>query len=133
MEDYLAPEEYGEKHDWCDPRSFDYALLKLKKPVEESDFLELCPSPEEIEKDSSISIYGYPVSKYEMKNNLPKASKQYGLERKGYILSMYIEAGYIVHRISAEPGQSGAPVISTNEKGESTIVGIHIASTENNI
>ena len=69
-----------------------------------------------------------------MKDNLPKVSKQYGLERKGYILSMqYIQAGYIVHRISAEPGQSGAPVISTNGKGESTIIGIHIGSTENNI
>lgn len=38
-------------------------------------------------------------------------SKQYGLERKGYILDLIVEAGYISHRISAEAGQSGAPVV----------------------
>ena len=42
------------------------------------------------------------------------ASKQYGLERTGYVLDLYVEAGYIIHRISAEVGQSGAPVIKTN-------------------
>ena len=35
VEDYMAPEKFGEKQEFYDPRSFDYALLKLQKPVEE--------------------------------------------------------------------------------------------------
>lgn len=58
------------------------------------------------------------------------ASKQYGLKRSEYILDFYIEAGYIVHRISAESGQSGSAVIRTDSKGNMSIVGIHIGSTE---
>ena len=34
VEDFKAPEKYGEKQKQYDPRSFDYALLKLKEPVE---------------------------------------------------------------------------------------------------
>ena len=60
-----------------------------------------------------MSIYGYPVSRYETENGKPVGTKQYGLERQGYILDLIIEAGYIIHRISAEAGQSGAPVIKT--------------------
>ena len=61
------------------------------------------------------------------------ACRQFGLERKGYVLELIIEAGYVVHRISAEPGQSGSPVVRTDENGRMSIVGIHIASTEESI
>ena len=38
-----------------------------------------------------------------------------------------------MHRISTEPGQSGAPVVRTDQAGNLTIIGIHISSTEDNI
>ena len=84
-------------------------------------------------KEEELSIYGYPVSKYEKTNGKPEASKQYGLKRENYVLDFYNEAGYIVHRISAESGQSGAAVILTASEGRSLIVGIHIGSTEDNM
>ena len=95
--------------------------------------MELSDTPEEITEEDTLSIYGYPVSMYEKEEGRPVASKQYGLERKGYILDLIIEAGYIIHRISAEAGQSGAPVIRTDPNGKMSIVGIHIGSTEDNI
>ena len=39
VEDYAAPEKYGEQQQFYDPRSYDYALLKLREPVEETEFL----------------------------------------------------------------------------------------------
>ena len=39
----------------------------------------------------------------------------------------------MVHRISTEPGQSGAPVIRTDQAGNLIIIGIHIGNTEKNI
>jgi len=36
---------------------------------------------------------------------------QYGLTRTGYALDFYPETGIMVHRISTEAGQNGAPVI----------------------
>ena len=59
-----------------------------------------------------------------------KEVKQYGLTRKGYVLDLLEEAGYIIHRISTEKGQSGAPVIRTDKKGRQTAVGIHVGSSE---
>jgi len=40
------------------------------------------------------------------------------------------EAGYIMHRISTEKGQSGAPAIKEDASGKLTIIGIHVGSTE---
>ena len=82
VEDYQTHEKYGEKQEFYDPRSYDYALLKLEKPVEEDGFLELCDDPSDINEDDTLSIFGYPVSKYETENSKPVGSKQYGLERK---------------------------------------------------
>ena len=59
-----------------------------------------------------------------------KEVKQFGLTRKGYVLDLLEEAGYIIHRISTEKGQSGAPVIRTDEKGKLTAIGIHVGSSE---
>jgi len=87
----------------------------------------------EMDQKTTISIYGYPDSKYEKKNKIPRAVKQFGLTRKGYILDVYDEAGYMVHRISTEPGQSGAPIIKTDSKGRMTIVGIHVGSPDEEI
>ena len=42
---------------------------------------------------------------------------------------MLEEAGYMIHRISTEKGQSGAPVIRT-VNGKLTIIGIHVGSSE---
>ena len=56
--------------------------------------------------------------------------KQYGLTRKGYVLDLLEEAGYIIHRISTEKGQSGAPVIKKDEKDRQTVIGIHVGNSE---
>ena len=56
--------------------------------------------------------------------------KQFGLTREKYILDVLEEAGYIIHRISTEKGQSGAPVVRVDSKGKMTIVGIHVGSSE---
>jgi len=45
-------------------------------------------------------------------------------------LDLYEEAGYMVHRISTEAGQSGAPIIKTDRNGKMTIIGIHVGSLE---
>jgi len=84
-------------------------------------------------KTTTLSIFGYPESKYEKKNKKPKAVKQFGLTRTGYILDLYDEAGYMVHRISTEAGQSGAPVIKTDSKGKMTIVGVHVGTPDEEI
>lgn len=90
VEEYEAPERYGERQTMYDTRSYDYALLKLKKPVSEEGFMELSDDPLEIAEDDTLSIYGYPVSKYELEAGKPVGSKQYGLTRKGYILDLII-------------------------------------------
>ena len=56
--------------------------------------------------------------------------KQYGLTREDYILDVLGEAGYLIHRISTEKGQGGAPVVGTDSKGKMTIVGIHVGSSK---
>jgi V8-like Glu-specific endopeptidase len=43
---------------------------------------------------------------------------------------VYSEAGYMVHRIAAEAGQSGAPVIKIDGNDKMTIVGLHVGATE---
>ena len=48
-------------------------------------------------------------------------------------MDLFIDAGYIVHRISTEQGQSGASAVKTDEIGEKTIIGIHIGSTQENL
>jgi hypothetical protein len=52
--------------------------------------------------------------------------KQFGLTRTDYILDVLEEAGYIIHMISTEKGQSGAPVVRTDSQGRMTIVGLHV-------
>ena len=59
---------------------------------------------------------------YEHKNGRPVAVKQFGLTRSGYVLDVFKEAGYLVHRISAEAGQSGSPVIKVEADGTLTII-----------
>jgi hypothetical protein len=39
----------------------------------------------------------------------------------------------MVHRISAEAGQSGAPVIKINSNGKMVIVGLHVGTAEEEI
>ena len=59
-------------------------------------------------------INGYPESKYQNNQNKEEQLKkvwQYGLTRTGYALDFYPETGIMVHRISTEAGQNGAPVI----------------------
>jgi len=77
-----------------------------------------------------LSLFGYPESKYDKKGGKPIAVEQYGLKRKGYILDIYSDAGYMVHRIPAEAGQSGAPVIKNEENGKMSIIGLHVRSPE---
>jgi V8-like Glu-specific endopeptidase len=83
-----------------------------------------------LDKETTLFIYGYPESKYDKKGNKPKATRQYGLTRTGYILDVYAEAGYMVHRISAEAGQSGAPVIKIDSNGKMKIIGLHVGTPE---
>ena len=45
VEDFQASDKYGEFQKIYDTRSYDYALLKLQKPVETDGFLELCDDP----------------------------------------------------------------------------------------
>ena len=77
---------------------------------------------------SEISIYGYPRSKYEIQSGDLKQVKQHGLTKKGYVLELQEEAGFMVHRISTEEGQSGAPVILKNKNGKLILIGIHNGS-----
>jgi len=51
------------------------------------------------------------------------------LTRENYVLGIMEEAGYLVHRISTEKGQSGAPVIRINEKGKLIVIGIHVGNS----
>jgi V8-like Glu-specific endopeptidase len=98
--------------------------------IEESGFLPLSGDLPQLDKGTTLAIYGYPESKYDKKGGKPKAIKQYGLTRTGYILDVYGETGYMVHRISTEAGQSGAPVIMINSNGKMTIVGLHVGTPE---
>jgi len=73
----------------------------LKQDVEEFDFLPLSGDLPQLDKTTTLTINGYPESKYDKKKEKPRAVKQYGLTKTGYILDVYQEAGYMVHRISA--------------------------------
>ena len=116
---------------WLYKKVYDYSLLKLKKKVDESGFLPLCGDLPQLDKKiTTLSIYGYPNSKYEVKDEKPFGVKQFGLSRTGYVLDIYQEAGYMVHRIATEAGQSGAPVIKHEEDGSMTIIGIHVGATK---
>ena len=57
------PKEYQER----DPgfKIYDYALLKLKKKVDETNFIPLYSDASEDDPDTTLSIFGYPKSKYE--------------------------------------------------------------------
>ena len=55
--------------------------------------------------------------------------KQFGLTREGYILDILEEAGYIIHRISTEKGQSGSPVIRNDKNGKQIIVALHAGNS----
>jgi len=85
---------------WLYKKVYDYSLLKLKEKVDESGFLPLCGDLPQLDKKiTTLSIYGYPNSKYEVKDEKPFGVKQFGLSRTGYVLDIYQEAGYMVHRI----------------------------------
>ena len=47
IEDFKIPEEYTEKKTGY--KSYDYALLKLKKRIEDTEFIQLCSSVAEEE------------------------------------------------------------------------------------
>ena len=128
IEDTATPEEYLTEEKWLFRKAYDYTLLKLKEKVDESGFLPLSGDLPHLDKNTTLTINGYPESKYDKKNKKPKAVKQYGLIRKGYILDVYSEASYMVHRISAEAGQSGAPVVKIEENGKMSIIGLHVGS-----
>jgi V8-like Glu-specific endopeptidase len=130
IEQAETPEEYRSEEKWLYKKAYDYTLLKLKVSVEESGFLPLSEDLPQFDKETTLAIFGYPESKYDKKGGKPKATRQYGLTRTGYILDVYAEAGYMVHRISAEAGQSGAPVISIDSNGKMTIVGLHVGTPE---
>jgi V8-like Glu-specific endopeptidase len=115
---------------WRLQKVYDYALLKLKIDVNESGFIQLCEDVPQLDENTTLSIFGYPKSKYDQKNRKPLGVKQYGLTKTGFILNVDPKLGYMVHRISTEEGQSGAPVIKTDSTGKIMIVGIHIGSEE---
>ena len=62
VENYYLPLEYGQYRK--NFRQFDYAILKLKRPVKENKFIELSGDLRGIEK-ATLSINGYPKIKYE--------------------------------------------------------------------
>jgi len=105
-------------------------LLKLKEQVNDSDFLPLSGDIPHLDEKTTLSIFGYPESKYDRKNQKPVGVRQYGLTKTGHILDVYLEAGYMVHRISTEAGQSGAPVIKVEDNGTMVIVGVHVGTPE---
>ena len=101
-------------------REFDFALLKLKKPVKKDyNFLELSFDFRQIEK-ATLSIFGYPQKYYmsignlSSRKDLKESVDQYGLTRKDHILNSYTKLGFLIHRISTLPGQSGGPLIRTD-------------------
>ena len=125
-----TPDEYKSKERWLFKKAYDYTLLKLRESVDEEDFLPLSEDLPQLDKGTTLAIYGYPESKYDKKDGKPKATKQYGLTRTGYILDIYESVGYMVHRIATEAGQSGAPVIKIDKNGRMMIVGIHVGTSE---
>ena len=131
VEDTASPEQYRSEEKWLYRKVYDYTLLKLKEKVDDSGFLPLIGDLPNLDKNkTALSIYGYPESKYDIKNQKPVGVKQYGLTRTGNILDVYPEAGYMVHRISTEAGQSGAPVIMIQNNNRMIIVGIHVGTPE---
>lgn len=47
------------------------------------------------------------------------------MQQKGKIVEVKKEKGELIHQISTEKGQSGAPIVLENEDHELQIVGIH--------
>jgi len=115
---------------WFFRKVYDYTLLKLKENVNDSGFLPLNGDLPQLDKNTTLSIFGYPESKYDKKSKKPVGVKQYGLTKTGHILDVYPEAGYMVHRISTEAGQSGAPIIKVEGNGQMVIVGVHVGTPE---
>ena len=97
VESEETPEEYMSDVKWLNKKVYDYSLLKLKEKVDESGFLPLCGDLPQLNEKTTLSIFGYPESKYEKKNSKPYGVRQFGLTRTGYILDIYPEAGYMVH------------------------------------
>ena len=58
IEDFKIPEEYTDKKPGY--KSYDYALLKLSKRIEDNEFIQLCSSVAGEEETAYFSIFGYP-------------------------------------------------------------------------
>jgi V8-like Glu-specific endopeptidase len=65
IEQAETPEEYRSGEKWLFKKAYDYALLKLKDSFEESGFLPLSADLPRFDEGTTLSIYGYPESKYD--------------------------------------------------------------------
>ena len=74
---------------WLYTKAYDYSLLKLKEKVDESGFLPLCGDLPQLDEKTTLSIYGYPESKYEKKNGMPYGVRQFGLTKTNHIVDVY--------------------------------------------
>lgn len=101
---------------------YDYALVKLKTPVKFDDDFEFVLGINFSNKDSPLSIYGYPGNdNYKVhKDGSISEGYQRGLERKGI---MSIEENSLTYDITTVSGQSGCPIIVGEEKN--MVIGVH--------
>ena len=106
--------------------AYDYGLLKLKKRVPTDNFIPLSKNTQRITNKTPISIYGYPGNKYKRENEYASSLgvHQHGLTDTNIILKVRKDKQEIVHKLSTEKGQSGAPIfLEDNDK--LAIIGIH--------
>lgn len=110
---------------------FDYAIMKLKKPVEFNNFLPLSLACSEClkrnNKQNFLKIIGFPCAYppdpqgncVSFKDNFKSYDLygkkiniyQYGLVRNGRIIPDFDSQFKIGYGISTLPGQSGSPVV----------------------
>ena len=92
------------------------------------NFIPFCEDISAIQKDSVISIFGYPGKAFSLANNDGKRliTHQMGFKQEGGICNFFPTTMY--HRVPTETGQSGAPIIIHQNK-ELSILGIHKGGT----
>lgn len=108
--------------------AFDYAVIKLKKPIEQDKYpslLFLCQECLIDNKNLSLEVYGFP----QLQDNFKSADEnekinqlyQYGLSRRNCFATINKNSSRINNKISTGAGQSGCPVVI----GDSTIA-VHL-------
>ena len=92
-------------------------------------FLELNQSINNLSQNMEISIFGYPRSGYKFKmtdfNGRILTAKQNGLKMRDKIIEVRRQKTEIVHMVSTDMGQSGAPIIAIDRRGDIRIIGVH--------